>query len=219
MEDVARLHTELARFRETLPDAARLTDRNVRQYWESPERSSFVMLHTYVSQLHVDLYSFSVPGMKEEAHPELLRTLPRDFLQKCQKQAVAHAISLARFWEDLASIMRETPAELRQPFLTADFILVVCAVQVVRVLLSATLYRLYFDLNQHSTAPLLGRNEEMSEEVINLLINSVLGIVRPISQLFPITKSLVRIPSFCYACVSYKSNQNVQPLSTTAWSK
>lgn len=185
------MHTEIARCREMLPEAVQLSDRSIRMVWSSTERPAFIMLHTHLCQLFIDLYSFSVPDQPQEGSPELVRSLPRDFIQKCQKQAVAHAVSQARFWQNLATVMKEDPVTRSQPFLVADFMFVVCAAQVIRILASARRNHLWGDLGEHSTAPLLWRNEVVTAEVIDSLAGSTLAIARPIAELYPMTRSLV----------------------------
>lgn len=98
MEDTRKLQLELSRFSSSLPAHLKLSNRNISRWVHSPERQVFVLLHGLYCITHIDLYRFSMPGIRERGTPDLLKKLPGNFILKSQKQAIAHAVTLARFW-------------------------------------------------------------------------------------------------------------------------
>lgn len=127
LEAVNRMQTELFQFHQSLPDCVKVTgtDTNLRHWAASPECGSFVMLYTFFCELHIDLYRFSIPGLREEADPEILGHLPVDFVEKSKSQAVGYAVSLSRFWRSMKELVDERPADDgTEKMLAADVTLV-----------------------------------------------------------------------------------------------
>lgn len=187
MEDVNKLQLKISGFVESLPMVLRLSDNTIEQYFQSGDRPSFVMLHTWIGQMYIDLYRFSLPGLDEQTSPELLAKLPADFIKKSQKQAIAHAISLARFWEHM---QHRIQMEFNTSIITTDSTLAICVVQCTNVLVSARKYDLYKQLCANSTAP-LWRAEEVTTDIIERLINSNLRVIQHLAHCIPRIRTFV----------------------------
>ncbi|SPO02811.1 uncharacterized protein DNG_05486 [Cephalotrichum gorgonifer] len=186
MGDIGKLQSELSRFGSSLPAYLKLSDQNISRWVHSPERQGFVLLHGLYCTTHIDLYRFSLPGIRERGTPDLLKKLPRDFILKSQKQAVAHAITLARFWETVYN--EAWRGSNGRAILLGDYNIAQCVQQCIKVLITAKQHKLYQeDLSSHSTAP-LWRNEPVDEGSIRPLIDSCLRILEPWSRVIPSVK-------------------------------
>lgn len=190
MEDVNNLQQELARFTAALPDWMKLNDQNIATHMATQHnKTGFIMVHTWISQLHIDLYRFSLPGIREQANPNLLRKLPKEFIAKSQKQVVAHALNLARFWDSIrAEIIRQTG--ISHPLISGDYMMSSIVAQVAKVLIKAQQYQLYHDLNVHTTAP-LWRNEEANDATVRALIDSSVLMIEPWLHILPSVRPTV----------------------------
>jgi len=188
MEDVRRLQLELSSFSSSLPDYMKLSDQNISRWLQSKEKQVFVLIHGLLCTAHIDLYRFSLPGIRERGTPDLLKKLPHDFIVKSQKQAIAHAITLARFWE---TIYNQSKAIQRgKLLLIGDYNIAPLVQQCAKVLMTAKQHELYRDLTSHSTAP-LWRNEPADGPSVRRLVDSCLRILQPWSKVIPCVKSRV----------------------------
>lgn len=111
LESVNQLQCQLFQFHQSLPTYLRVSDANIANWASSPDCGSFVMIYTMYCELHIDLYRFSIPGLREEADPEIARQLPRDFVEKSRNQAVGYAVSLSRFWQSMQGYVSKRPAD------------------------------------------------------------------------------------------------------------
>ncbi|KAH7023724.1 fungal transcriptional regulatory protein [Ilyonectria destructans] len=174
---------ELSQVNASLPEHLKLNDQNIARAMTSEDSAGYVFIHTCMASVHIDLYSLCLPGLREQLSADLLRKLPREFVTKSQKQAVAHALCLARF---CASLQRR----LDQQSYTRKLKLVGCSsmvkitTQCLRVLLTALQHNLYQDLANHTTAPLWS-NEPADEPHIRGLIDSLLKISKSWCQIIP----------------------------------
>jgi len=166
----------------------KLTDQNIMQWIPSKERQVFVLIHGLLCTAHIDLYRFSLPGIRERGTPDLLKKLPHDFIVKSQKQAIAHAITLARFWETVHGQMKVLHRD--RIVLVGDYNIAPLIQQCAKVLMTAKQHKLYRDLTSHSTAP-LWRNELADGASIRRLIDSCLQVLQPWSKVIPSAKSRV----------------------------
>jgi hypothetical protein len=175
MGEIQKLQARLNAIKEVLPDHMQVTEVNIGKFYGSSEWSTYLMVHTWIFQLHLDLYRFSLPGIREQASNDLLRLLPQDFLAKCRCQAIAFAITLARFWE---SCRREMASHVAKSYctLTADFSIGICVIQCTKILLIARQYRFFFDLQAHSTVPPF-RNEMVNDAALAGLIDSNISLM------------------------------------------
>ena len=185
MEDIIRLQLELSKFSSSLPNDLKLSDRNIARWLRSPEQQAFTLLHSLYCTTHIDLYEFSLSGLHEAASSELLQRLPQEFVLKSQKQAIAYAITLARFWE---TMYKETSSAGR--VLMGDYNIAESMQQCIKILIIAKQHTLYKDLSSHSTAP-LWRNEPVNEESIQRLVNTCVQALEPWSQIIPSVKPQV----------------------------
>ena len=194
MEDTRKFQLELSRFSSSLPAHLKLSNRNISRWVHSPERQVFVLLHGLYCITHIDLYRFSMPGIRERGTPDLLKKLPGNFILKSQKQAIAHAVTLARFWGTVQRNLEELgwqsdPARRLQH----------CGVH--RKMRQSSHHgdaaKLYQDLNSRSTAP-LWRNEPVSEVSIRPLIISCLQVLEPWSRVIPSVKPRVSRARLCW---------------------
>lgn len=184
------LQNQLIGFSQSLPEDLRLSDANIKSYVNSVECSSFVMLHTIFWLLHVDLYRFSIPGIREEATPELSRQLPQEFVLKSQKQAVGYAVSLARFWRTLQDLVaKRPPGDGTERLVSVDLGLAIYVTQSTKILLAARKHQLFNSL-EDSTAPLV-RQEPVDDAALEALIESNMQMYTPFSYFFPRINEIV----------------------------
>ena len=183
MADINTLQNELSRFNASLPDELKLNDQNVTRYMASEEGPGYVFLHTCLGSSHLDLYSLSLPGLREQISVDILRKLPREFISKSQKQAIAHALCLARFCDTIQREVDQRPGTGRLK-LAGDPSILNVTNQVLRVLLTALQHHFYQDLADHTTAP-LWRSEPADEAHIRNLIDSLLRISESWCRIIP----------------------------------
>ncbi|TWU77358.1 hypothetical protein ED733_005696 [Metarhizium rileyi] len=177
MADINRLQNELTRFHMSLPPDYFLSDQSVAKYMSSPERAGYVFLHTHLAVSHIDLYRFSLPGQRDKVSVDILRKLPKEFIARSQKQAVAHAMCLGRFCDAIQNEVDQMP-DTGKLELAGDYSTFQMSTQCVRVLLVALQYQLYRDIADVTTAP-LWRSVEVDEAHIQFLISSVQRVTRP----------------------------------------
>lgn len=123
LRNVNQLQSALAKFNQNLPECLKVADQaTIKRWFDLPECSSFFILHSTYWELHIDLYRFSVPGLREAMASEVERGLPRDFVVQSQKQAVGYAVCLSRFWESVQEIVAERPyVDGTERLITIDF--------------------------------------------------------------------------------------------------
>lgn len=189
MADINTLQSELSRFNASLPDELKLNDQNITRYMASEEGPGYVFLHTCLGSSHLDLYSLSLPGLREQITVDILRKLPREFICKSQKQAIAHALCLARFC-DIVQREVERGSSNRKLKLAGDPSILNVTNQVLRVLLTALQHNFYQDLADHTTAP-LWRSEPADEVHIRGLIDVLLRISESWCQIIPKARHFV----------------------------
>ncbi|KAF7543730.1 hypothetical protein G7046_g9942 [Stylonectria norvegica] len=183
MADINTLQNELFRFNNTLPDEHKLSNQNITRHMASEQGPGYVFLHTCLSTSHIELYSLSLPGLREQIAADLLRKLPQEFIAKSQKQAVAHALCLARFCETIHMEVEQRPYNGKLK-VTGDPTILNVVGQCQRVLLTALQHNIYQDLTDHSTAP-LWRSEPADEAHIRGLIDSLLRISESWGRFLP----------------------------------
>ena len=189
MEDINRLQGQLNIVKDSLPDNLQVSDVSLRYYCGHPEWPAFIMLHTWIFQLHLDLYRFALPGIREQAHSELFRALPQGFLINAQYQAIAFAIVLSRFWESSLSLMRSLSPSQEQ-LLTADHVLPPCIIQSTKILLLARQYSMFFDLRACSTVPAF-RDEPADDTHLERLVKSNMALLDSLVDVMPKVKIMV----------------------------
>ncbi|KAF3770509.1 hypothetical protein M406DRAFT_66909 [Cryphonectria parasitica EP155] len=172
LNQVSKLQQMLLTFSQSLPEYLKVSDIGTVQRWfNSPQRGSFVMLYTTFWELYIDLYRFSVPGLREQASAEIAKQLPSDFVVSSQKQAVGYAICLSRFWRCGQAVADQKPwVDGRERLLTVD----------------QTLHRLYDNLVEGSSAPLI-RQEVVNDDTLAALIQSNMKLFDAFAVFFPAT--------------------------------
>lgn len=188
IELIDGLQRLLWKFSQGLPPHLRLSRQNLEMFITRPERSAFIMLHTWLYQVHVSLYSFALPDVQERATPDVLCELPPEYVDKCQKQAVAHAISLVQFWNIAQDLIRQSNTS---KMLTADWIVGVCASHCCNVLHTARRHSLYPNLQEHLSAYMWTR-KQVSDASLYSLVRSVVGLLESMRPYFPRIGPLVR---------------------------
>lgn len=196
MTDINTLQNELTRLHISIPDDLRLSDHTISRYLATQQRAGYVFFHTHMAVCHIDLYRFALPGARDPASIEILRKLPREFLAKSQKQAVAHSICLARFCDAVKKEMDKQPSRDNLG-VVGDYTIADMATQSIRVLLIAVQFNLYQNLVEHTTAPLWG-NGPITEAQIRALIDSLIEITEAWSHVCSITKQAVCPPPPMY---------------------
>ncbi|KAK2592899.1 hypothetical protein QQS21_009394 [Conoideocrella luteorostrata] len=177
MADINGLQQELTRFHMSLPPELFLSDQTVTKYMASSERAGYVFLHTHLAVSHIDLYRFSLPGQREKVPADMLRKLPREFIARSQKQAVAHAMCLGRFCDAIQTEV-DRMQDTGKLELAGDYSTFQMSTHCVRVLLIALQYKLYRNITDITTAP-LWRSVDGGEAHIRFLVNSVQRVTRP----------------------------------------
>ena len=191
MAEISSYQNELIRIHAALPEEVRLSDQSIARYMPSKERAGFVFLHTHLAICHIDLYRFALPNMHEQTSIEVLKQLPHDFIVKCQKQTVAHALCLARFCQAIQDELEKQPKDGTLK-LAGDCTIGHMSTQCLRVLLIALQHKLYENLEGHSTAP-LWRYERVDEPKIRTLITEGLfRVTEPWGEVLGIAKQAVR---------------------------
>lgn len=177
MADINGLQNELTRFHSSLPPDVLLCDQSISRYIASPERPGYVFLHCHLAGCHIDLYRYFLPGQTDKIPLEILRKLPREFLARSQKQAVAHSMSFGRFCDAIQNEVTQM-ADTGKQELAADYSTIQVGTACVRVLLTAIQHQLFRDVSQETTAPLwrLGKTDEQH---LRFLINSVQRVTEP----------------------------------------
>ncbi|KAK1987286.1 hypothetical protein LZ30DRAFT_580353 [Colletotrichum cereale] len=61
----------------------------------TPQRTPYVMLHTWWHQCQCDMYRFTIPGFREGLPFEELQNLPPDFIAYCRDKCLEHALAVA----------------------------------------------------------------------------------------------------------------------------
>ncbi|CAG8044782.1 unnamed protein product [Penicillium salamii] len=89
--ELLQLESDLLDFKNSLPEALVLNERNLNLRAFSPQMRRYVMLHAAWHQCHCDLYRLMIPGLRDSLSGEILRNTSSDFMMYCQTQAVDHA--------------------------------------------------------------------------------------------------------------------------------
>lgn len=135
------LQEQLDMVYKTLPEAS---DTSILKWADSGGWGGFFMLHTWVLQLHVDLYRILLPSMRERMRPDLLCRIPFNFCAWAGNKAVAFACRLARLWETSWVTAQEGASGGNRPqLLTADPTFPSCIIKTTRILLIAKLYNFH----------------------------------------------------------------------------
>ncbi|KAM0264750.1 hypothetical protein ACHAQJ_000575 [Trichoderma viride] len=145
-------------------------------------------LQSELTRFHVSIHDdlrLTDQSPRTPASIEILRKLPSDFIARCQRQAVAHALSLARFL-DAIKIETDRMPNPGNPKLVGDYSVAHMATQCIRVLLIALQYNLYEHLSD-TTAP-IWRGAETSEAQIKSLIDTIMEITEAWGEIFDMAK-------------------------------
>ncbi|KAK5989995.1 hypothetical protein PT974_08258 [Cladobotryum mycophilum] len=186
MADINALQNELTRLHASIPDDLRLSDQSISRYAQSERWMGYVYFHTHMAGCHMDLYGFSLPGHRDPAAIEILRKLPKEFLARSQKQAVAHSMCLARFFDAVRNETENIPNQGNVK-LVGDYSVTHMATHCIQILLIALQYNLHQDLADHTTAP-LWRSGPTSEVQIRAFIDTMLEITEPWSRVIEVTR-------------------------------
>ena len=193
MSNIESLQAELTQYHKGLPSELLLTDESIAKYMRRPERAGFVWLHSHFYVSHIDLYRFALPRQRDKASTEILRRLPRDFLARAQRQAVAHAMALARFYDAIQTEVDNMPKS-NMMMLAGDVSTFQISTPCVRVLLLALQFGLYKDL---SDVPISELSLEIKpdETYMRYLIDAVQRVNMPWCDLLSIARQAVCILS------------------------
>lgn len=189
MGDVKRLQLQINVLVASLPASMQLSEANLQTYFGTPEWPAFIMIHTWVYQLYFDLYRFSVPGHREAATWEILSTLTPDYVQECQYQAVAAAITMARLWETCQGMMTRRPRGVAK-VIAADHAMPVCIIQNIKVMLITRKHQFFFDLAACSTVPVF-RAEAVDDVVLARLVDSNMALLESYQLVMPKVGNMV----------------------------
>ncbi|RDA87587.1 hypothetical protein CP532_4005 [Ophiocordyceps camponoti-leonardi (nom. inval.)] len=177
MADINGLQNELTRFHSSLPPDILLCDQSIARYMAMPERPGYVFIHCHLAGCHVELYGFFLPGQIEKIPVEIVRKLPREFLARSQKQAVAHSMSFGRFCDAIQNEVDQMRDTGKQE-LAADYSTIQVGTACVRVLVAAIQHQLFRDISQETTAP-LWRMGKTDESHLRFLIKAVQRVTEP----------------------------------------
>lgn len=200
MSGINGFQNALSQLHAALPLHLRLSEQTIAAHMSCPQRSGYIHFHTHFLVSHIDLYRFALPGFHQKNYRDALMKLPRDFIAKSQRQAISHAICLAKFCED---ILKESKASAHRNGssttstsdalkMAGDPTIAHMATQGLRVLLVALQHRLYegLDLAEHSTVP-IWRHETTDWSRIRSLIDSLVKISEPWAEVLVIARHAV----------------------------
>ncbi|POS74291.1 hypothetical protein DHEL01_v207313 [Diaporthe helianthi] len=191
MTQVDYLQKQLDDFQSELPEELTLTDANINHFLSSTEGPSFMIMHTLLWILHVDLYSFTIPGIRDEASPELKNKLPVEHIYKYQQQAVGYAVRLARFWRYLQGIVAQRPSgNGAEKLLTVDQMFATYVSRLTKVLLAVRQRRLFENLEYDNT-PLV-HQEPVDDAALAALVQSNMQLIPPLAWFFPHVSELTQ---------------------------
>jgi len=192
IRDFGRLQTQLTSLSESLPSAYKRLDSNSLKHLGTTEWPSFVLTHTWLSQLHMELNRFSVPGTRDQAAADVRARLPADFVRKAAEEAIGWAISLAQFWASLRRLLADRPpGSAAARLLAADLALATCGVQSCRVLTAARQAALYPRLQSRCTAPLHSETV-VGEATYAALVESNVAVLQDLAVYLPHASHIVR---------------------------
>lgn len=191
MSDVGNFQNELSEVMSALPDDLTLNDENISRHMAAQDRHGFVFLHTHVKTCHMDLYRFALPGMRQNTPVRVLRELPRQFLAKCRRRAVAYALSLARFCNAIQDEAERLPRH-DGLHLAGDCTIAHIATQCLKVLLTALEHGLYQDLTDDATG-CLWHNEPADEGHIRALMDGLIRVTEPWTNILSMVGMVVRL--------------------------
>lgn len=190
MEDINNLQNELSRFHSSIPDDLRLSDQSISKYMALPERVGYVYLHIHLAVAHIDLYRFALPGILDSTNSELLRRLPQDFVERCRKQAIAHALLIGRFCVASQDEIERLP-DMGRVILAGDCTIPHMVTQALRVFLIAMQHNIYYDITTDTTAPLWRFEQPNEDHIRGLIMNGLFRITEPwCSILLPSQKAV-----------------------------
>lgn len=188
MAEINGLQNELSRLHLSFPAHLKLDKASLENYMASPERAGYVYLHSHVGVAHIDLYRFALPGSRGSS-AENLRKLPREFVLQSQRQAVAHALSVARFINAVRTESDKYPSPLNIR-LYGDYSMTHMSTESIRVLLVALQYDLFHNLAAYTTAPPWANAQTSKTELLSL-VNGMLEATETWAQVFTVTKVAV----------------------------
>jgi hypothetical protein len=198
MERVNSLQAEISAFAMALPDELRLNDANILSWVGRPESQVYLFLHEWICILHMDLYRFSLPAIRETGDQDLIKILPTDYKIKCQMQAIAHAITLASFWE--ACLHESKMVGSGKEVLLGDYNIMPCVQQCIKVLLVTLKHGLHARLRWlDTTAPVwrtLG-SKPITSQSLRDLIDIALRVLEPWADRIPSITPQVSIACPC----------------------
>ena len=184
IEEVNKYQNELNRFKASLPSELRLTEANITNWMMRKDRLGFVTIHTWFCQLHIDLYRFTIPGIREQGSIDLLRKLPSDFIAKCRRQAVAHAICFATLCDRIQNEVERHPRRPGRSNLAADHLICITVSQAAKMLLAAMQHELYRDVTKHATVALVAEDPP-NHDAMRKLVGALLRVLKPQVHLLP----------------------------------
>ncbi|OHE98483.1 hypothetical protein CORC01_06274 [Colletotrichum orchidophilum] len=117
---------ELDALRRSLPSQFAFDKKNLFLRAYTPQRTPFVMFHTWWHQCQCDMYRFTIPGFREGLREEELRTLPQDLVSFCRDKCLQHALGVAN--------IMATVNEMGKDIFITDPALVMCTFHSARVI-------------------------------------------------------------------------------------
>lgn len=124
LRKVTQLQKGLSDFKQKLPASLLIPDQPavVESWVNSPHCAAFFILQSTFWELHIDLYRFSLPGLREEIDPSIKQQLPSDWVRMSQKYAIGFTICLSRFWRCVQGIVSQRPyIDGNEKLITVDF--------------------------------------------------------------------------------------------------
>lgn len=120
---VTQLQKCLSDFKRKLPASLLSLDLPAVESWvNSPQCATFFILQSMFWELHIDLYRFSIPGLREEIDASIKQQLPLDWVRLSQKHAIGFAVCLSRFWRCVQEIVSERSyIDGNEKLITVDF--------------------------------------------------------------------------------------------------
>ncbi|KZL64658.1 nitrate assimilation regulatory protein [Colletotrichum tofieldiae] len=117
---------ELHVLRHSLPPQFTFDKKNLFLRAYTPQRTPYVMFHTWWHQCQCDMYRFTIPGFREGLPVEELQSLPLDFVAYCRDKCLEHALAVAN--------IMVTVIEMGKDIFITDPALVMCTFHSARVI-------------------------------------------------------------------------------------
>ncbi|TDZ27371.1 putative transcriptional regulatory protein [Colletotrichum spinosum] len=181
------LKDKLADFRTRTPTHIQPTELNMFSHSTTPEFSAYITLNSWYLQTCCDLFRTCLPGFaRESAAASFIAEAPPGFVSSWRSLAVSHALRMARLWEHLQALRSKGALHSKQTRLPIGLGYGNMVHQCTKTLLTARRHELYENL----VDPINGAPVELTDDIVDELCKSNVGLLDDMSGIAPITAVL-----------------------------